>query len=184
LWGRGQDDGPPRAPGAYAWFSDTIPADLPVEELWSRDGRRLIYVGIAPRASPGPGKDPMRTSLAPRSAYHYQGGAEASALRTALGIALGAESSLRLTLTLDKDGERFSWGASGEAALSKWMQRHLRVGWLGRPHPWEVSDLAFRNLMLPLNPNAQKPTAFQQDLAAQLGAAQEQARKSCVRPEP
>ena len=87
-WGWGEPGGPPRAPGVYAWCSDVVPAGAPADDLWQRDGYSLLYVGIAPRASGGPGQDALRTSLAPRIAYHFEGGAEASALRTALGVAL------------------------------------------------------------------------------------------------
>ena len=116
----------------------------------SRRGRRA-----------GPGQDALRTSLAPRIAYHFEGGAEASALRTALGVALA--KPLQLTLWRHADGERYTWG-DGEAALSRWLRTHMRVRWLRHSRPWEVSDMAFRNLTLPLNLQAQEPSPFQIEL--------------------
>ena len=175
-WRWGDPNAPPRAPGAYAWFSDALPPSVPPEDLHERDGHCLLYVGIAPRASAGGGRDPLRTSLAPRIAYHYDGRADASALRMSLGTVLS--ESLRLTLVRHQDGERFHWDEPGEAALSGWMQGHMRVGWLEHPRPWEVSDMAFRTLVLPLNLQAQDPTPFQRDLAARQASLQEQAGHS------
>lgn len=172
-WGWGEPNGPPRTPGAYACASRSIPPGVPAEGLRILDGYAVLYAGIAPRAAGGAGRDPLRTSLAPRIAYHYEGGAEASALRTTLGLVLAM--SLGLRLRLHDDGERFHWG-EGEARLSAWMQAELRMRWLPHPRPWEVSDMAFRNLVLPLNLAAQDPTPFQRDLAAAQERMQAAAR--------
>ena len=174
LWRWGEAGGPPRVPGAYAWFSDAIPPSLPADGLYLREGRRLLYVGIAPRASGGAGRDSLRTSLQPRIAYHYDGDAGASALRMTLGVVLA--ESLGLSLGLHPDGERFLWEEPGERALSGWMQIHLRVSWVEHVRPWEVSDMAFRSLVLPLNLQAQDPTPVQRELAARQAALQAQAR--------
>jgi len=178
LWSWGGPDGPPRAPGAYAWSCDALPPEVPSEGLHADDEFSILYVGIAPRASAGSGRDPLRTSLAPRIAYHYTGGAEASALRTALGIVLSAPLGLRLRL--HEDGERFHWGPH-EPILSQWMQTHMRVRWLRHSRPWEVSDMAFRNLVLPLNLAAQDPTPFQRDLSARQASMQADARAAATR---
>ncbi|PZC42226.1 MAG: hypothetical protein DK306_002368 [Chloroflexi bacterium] len=151
---------------------------MPSEGLHADDEFSILYVGIAPRASAGSGRDPLRTSLAPRIAYHYTGGAEASALRTALGIVLSAPLGLRLRL--HEDGERFHWGPH-EPILSQWMQTHMRVRWLRHSRPWEVSDMAFRNLVLPLNLAAQDPTPFQRDLSARQASMQADARAAATR---
>jgi hypothetical protein len=172
-WRHGDPDGPPRAPGAYAWFSDTIPDSVPPDGLHDRDGHHLLYVGIAPRATATGGRDPMRTSLAPRIAYHYDGRADASALRMSLGVVL--DESLGLSLQQLPNGERFDWGA-GEAILSSWMHGHLRVSWLQHVRPWEVSDMAFRNLALPLNLQAQDPSPFQRDLTDRQTILKDRAR--------
>ena len=68
-----------------------------------------------------------------------------------------------LTLWRHADGERYTWG-DGEAALSRWLRTHMRVRWLRHSRPWEVSDMAFRNLTLPLNLQAQEPSPFQIEL--------------------
>ncbi|MDE2639300.1 MAG: hypothetical protein OXI03_01825 [Chloroflexota bacterium] len=160
-WGWDEPGGPPRAPGVYAWAGDVVPSGLPEEGLWQRDGYSLLYVGIAPRAAGGPGRDPLRTSLAPRIAYHFEGSADASALRATLGVVLA--KPLGLTLWRHADGHRYTWG-DGEAVLSRWMQAHMRVRWLRHSRPWEVADMAFRNLTLPLNLRAQEPSPFQIEL--------------------
>ena len=119
LWGWGDPDGPPRTPGAYAWFSDTVPPSVPVASglsddlfpLFHREGRTLLYVGIAPRAAASGGRDPNRTSLAPRITEHYSGSAAVSALRSTLGFML--TETLGLQLQLHADSERFTWGETG-----------------------------------------------------------------------
>jgi len=174
LWRWGASDGPPRAPGAYAWFNDALPPSVPDEGLLDREGMQLLYVGIAPRAAGGGDRDPLRTSLAPRIDYHFSGSADASALRMSLGVVLA--DSLGLVLELHPDGERFTWGGPGEADLSAWMREHMRVSWLRHPRPWEVSDMAFRNEVLPLNLQAQDPTEFQRSLAERQEALQARAR--------
>jgi hypothetical protein len=162
LWVWGTDGGPPRRPGAYAWFSATVPEFIPKEELTIRDGLALLYTGIAPRASTSGGLDPNRTSLAPRISYHATGSADASALRLTLGCVLAQQ--LGLQLELHADGERFTWGPSGEARLSNWIQKQLRVSWVVHSRPWEVTDMAFRGLFLPLNLNITDPTPFHRAL--------------------
>ncbi len=158
LWRWGDPAGPPKSPGAYAWFSDVVPASVTDGGLFEREGLTLLYVGIAPRASTAGGRDPHRTSLEPRIAYHVTGSAEASALRTTLGCVLA--EPLRLTLELADDGERFTWGPDGEARVSAWIQQHMRVSWVVHSRPWEVSDMAFRSLFLPLNLNITDPNPF------------------------
>ncbi len=174
LWAWGDPEGPPRAPGAYAWFADHAPAQVPAADLLVRQGRRLLAVGIAPRAAGGPGRDRLRASLRPRIGYDFAGRADASALRLALGVVLQGTLALRLEFSPAQD--RFDWGEDGEAALSDWMQLHLRVSWLEHSRPWEVTDMAFRAQTLPLNPQAQDPSPFQRDLLARQAALRDEAR--------
>lgn len=174
LWAWGEPGGPPRAPGACAWFSGRLPPEIPPAGLLVRQGRRLLAVGIAPRAAGGAGRDRLRTSLAPRITGDFTGPAHASALRMALGVVLAA--SLQLRLTVDAAGARFTWGEEGEAALSAWMQAQLRVSWLPHPRPWEIADMAFRTQTLPLNLNAQDPSPFQRELARRQARLQAEAR--------
>ena len=161
LWSWGADRGPPRRPGAYAWFSDSVPSFIPDQSLAKRDGSALLYVGIAPRASTTGGRDPRRTSLEPRIRYHTTGSADASALRLTLGCVLAGE--LGLQLQQRPDDERFTWG-TGEALVSAWIQTHMRVSWIVHSRPWEISDMAFRSLFLPLNLNVTDPTPFHRTL--------------------
>ena len=161
LWSWGADFAPPRLPGAYAWFSDTLPRVIPNQGLAKRDDLALLYVGIAPRASAVGGRDPNRTSLEPRIRYHATGSADASALRLTLGCVLA--DVLGLHLYKRPEDERFTWGA-GEDRLSNWIQTHMRVSWIVHSRPWEVSDMAFRSLFLPLNLNVTDPTPFHRTL--------------------
>ncbi len=161
LWSWGADFGPPRHPGAYAWFSDALPDFIPDQALATRDGLVLLYVGMAPRASTAGGRDPNRTALEPRIHYHATGSADASALRLTLGCVLA--DALDLQLHQHADGERFTWGV-GEAHLSEWIQAHMRVSWIVHSRPWEITDMAFRSLFLPLNLNVTDPTPFHRTL--------------------
>ena len=60
--------------------------------------------------------------------------------------------------------------------LSDWIQSHLRVSWVEHSRPWEVSDVSFRNLFLPLNLNVTDPTPFHRELASRREAKEQQAR--------
>lgn len=179
LWSWGTDLAPPRLPGAYAWFSDTVPSFIPDQPLTKRDGLALLYVGIAPRASATGGRDPNRTALAPRIRYHATGKADASALRLTLGCVL--VDTLGLQLLQHPDEERFTWGA-GEALLSEWIQTHLQVGWIVHSRPWEITDMAFRSLFLPLNLNVTDPTPFHRMLDKRKRHMEESARARAGQP--
>lgn len=39
----------PASRGVYAWFFRDIPAQIPVDGCFCRDGLTLLYIGISPR---------------------------------------------------------------------------------------------------------------------------------------
>ena len=129
----------PDVPGIYGWYFRTIPGDIDVSRCNEAHGRRLLYVGIAPRAH-GQGKATLRSRL--RS--HYRGNAEGSTLRLTLGCLLGLE------LRRVGRGIVMTFGPA-EADLSGWMADNAFVTWFEYPRPWLLESVLIRSLDLPLN---------------------------------
>lgn len=64
----------------------------------------------------------------------------------------------------------------GEAILSAWMGENAFVAWLPTPDPWEVEEVAIRELDLPLNLDQNKSHPFHGTLSAVRRSAKAQAR--------
>ena len=94
-------------------------------------------------------------ALRTRIRSHYAGTADGSTLRLTLGCLLESQLGIRLRKT--KAG-RFTFH-EGEAALSEWMAENAFVAWLATPSPWEVEELAIRELDLPPQPGPE-PAPF------------------------
>src|SRR5262249_39818045 len=90
-----------------------------------------------------------KQSLRKRLRSHYRGNAEGSTLRLTLGCLLAEELSLELRRV--GSGKRLTFCASGEAALSQWMDANALVTWIEHPAPWEIDVAAIKSLLLPLN---------------------------------
>src|SRR5262245_55522729 len=73
-----------------------IPSGVPTGDCLTVNGVTLLYVGIAPKASPSGGGKPSSQSLWHRIRYHYRGNAEGSTLRLTLGCLLAKELGLEL----------------------------------------------------------------------------------------
>src|SRR5262245_55372461 len=80
---------PPRKPGVYAWFFQTVPPGVPVEGCPRRAGLTLLYVGISPASATS------RETLRSRIRYHFRGNAEGSTFRLTLGCLLAGHSGSR-----------------------------------------------------------------------------------------
>ena len=135
-------DVPPAEAGVYGMYFDRPPADAPVNDCVSDDGRHLLYVGIAP-ARPG-----SRQTLRRRLRQHFRGNARSSTLRKTLGCLLQEELGLEFR-RLSARSARFT--PDGEASLSAWMAEHVRVAWCKDPRPWLVEERLIAGLSLPLN---------------------------------
>jgi hypothetical protein len=77
----------PAEAGVYGWYFKGLPG-VPISTCVERDGLRLLYVGISPKAPPQGGGRPSRQSLRSRVRYHYRGNAYGSTLRLSLGCLL------------------------------------------------------------------------------------------------
>ncbi|SMQ16373.1 hypothetical protein SAMN06272771_2735 [Streptomyces sp. Ag82_O1-12] len=151
----------PGVAGVYGWHFEQPPhPDL--------DGRRLLYVGIAPRYMAN------RTStqnLRKRVRYHYRGNAAGSTLRLTLGCMLGLE------LRRVGSGKRMTFGKAGEATLSQWMADNARVCWIEQSEPWDLESQLIAQLDLPLNLDQNRHNAFHSRLKEMRAQARQRARE-------
>ena len=144
----------PSEAGIYGWYFRQPPGAVDVRECNEIQSLYLLYVGISPRP-PISGREPSRQTLRTRIRSHYAGTADGSTLRLTLGCLLESQLGIRLRKT--KAG-RFTFH-EGEAALSEWMAENAFVAWLATPSPWEVEELAIRELDLPPQPGPE-PAPF------------------------
>lgn len=165
----------PRAPGAYAWYFDTLPPHVPDGEYHRANDWTLLYVGISPSAPPQNGRRPSRQTLAHRIRYHYRGNAEGSTLRLTLGCLLSDE--LGIWLQRVGSGKRMTFGP-GEHTLSAWMADHARVCWQGDPAPWLLEHQLIQSLSLPLNLDQNRAHPFHPMLSGLRRTAKASARSS------
>lgn len=135
----------PAEPGIYGWWFDGALPDVPREGALQRDGRHLLYVGIAPNGA----SEESTRNLRKRLADHCRGVIARSTVRRTLACLLERELHLRITRTsLDK----VVMSASDEQSLNDWMSVHMRVAWMVHPAPWTLEDEMIRSgPKLPLN---------------------------------
>jgi hypothetical protein len=154
----------PDVPGIYGWYFRALPGDIEASRCIEVQGRRLLYVGIAPRA-PGHSKATLRSRLR----NHYRGNAEGSTLRLTLGCLLGLE------LRRVGGGTVMTFGPS-EMDLSSWMGDNAFVTWIEDPQPWHLESVLIRSLDLPLNLDQNANHAFHARLSDIRGEARRRAR--------
>jgi len=147
----------PPVPGVYAWYFDEPPPGVPLIGCHQGEAGVLLYVGISPKAPPAGGGGASRQSLRSRVKYHYRGNAEGSTLRLTLGALLSAKLGIQLRRV--GSGQRLTF-SNGEAILSEWMARHARVCWAATPAPWLLEAHLIKDLVLPLNLDQNKHSAF------------------------
>jgi hypothetical protein len=134
--------------GVYAWWFSKVPPGVPTGETAFHNGRRLLYVGIAPR-KPSAAGSVSDSTLRNRLLNHCRGPLASSTLRRTLAVLLKGELDLSITRT--KAG-KLKMSPEHEARLTQWMNDNARVVWLVNPAPWEVEDHLIQGaLRLPLN---------------------------------
>ena len=153
----------PVAPGVYAWWFRTLPADIDTSKCEQRDGLTLLYTGISPSRPPANGKPPSRQNLRKRIRTHYTGNAEGSTLRRTLGCLLAEE--LGLEMRRYGSGHRRHFGA-GEQVLSQWMADNALVSWIVHPEPWEIEHQIIQSIDVPLNLDGNAMNAYHPTLSA------------------
>lgn len=85
--------------GVYAWWFSKAPPEVPVNDTAIHEGRRLLYVGIAPRKPSATGSTSSRT-LKHRLLTHCRGPIASSTLRRTLAVLLMNELDLHVTQTV------------------------------------------------------------------------------------
>lgn len=166
---------PPPEPGVYGWWFRDLPASVPVDASMERDGMRLLYIGISPKAPPKNGAKPSSQSLRKRIRYHYRGNAYGSTLRLSLGCLLADE--LGISLQVVGSGKRMTF-ADGEGRLSDWMHQNACVSWLVHSEPWMIEHAAIQHVSLPINLDGNKEHPFHSTLSASRRDAKRAARRA------
>lgn len=138
----------PCRPGIYAWFFRKAPAGIDDHGAFERDGLRLLYVGISPKAPPADGSPQSHQNLYTRVRYHCTGNAEGSTLRLTLGCLLADELGIELRRV--GSGKRLTF-SDGEAVLREWMAATALVAFIEHPTPWVPEPEIIGRLDLPLN---------------------------------
>jgi hypothetical protein len=177
LWSQQEVLGNPspvsREPGVYAWYFKEIPPGVPVSGCHTKDGHRLLYIGISPREPPKNGAAPSRQKLFHRIRYHYRGNAAGSTLRLTLGCLLS--DRLHIQLRRVGTGNRLTF-ADGECELSKWMGDNAFVVWFATPEPWRLERQLIGQYSLPLNLDMNNDHPFHKSLSQIRKVARENAR--------
>jgi hypothetical protein len=147
---------------------------LAASDLHTR-GRPLLYIGISPKATRTDGRQ-SRQTIRSRIRYHYRGNAYGSTLRLTLGSLLADE--LGLALRRVGSGTRMTFGHEGEHVLSEWMAAYAKVVWAVVGSPWHVEERLIHHLVLPLNLDQNRHSAFHSTLSAIRGRQRDLARRS------
>jgi hypothetical protein len=138
----------PQEGGVYAWWFSQAPPQVPVDNTAVHEGRRLLYVGIAPRKPSAAGNISGRT-LRHRLRTHCRGPMASSTLRRTLAVLLKGELDLCITMT---DAGKLKMSADHEGRLTEWMAENAQVVWQVNAAPWELEDhLIQGTARLPLN---------------------------------
>jgi hypothetical protein len=138
----------PRSGGIYAWWFLNGPPGVPLDGTTIHAGRRLLYVGIAPRKPSAVGRPSTRT-LRTRLLNHCRGPLASSTLRRTLSVLLQAELELCLAVT---NAGKLKMSSDNESRLTQWMDENAQVFWIVHPEPWEVEDYLLKSTVrLPLN---------------------------------
>jgi hypothetical protein len=138
----------PRHGGIYAWWFSKAPPDVSIDNTAAYEGRRLLYVGIAPR-KPSVAGSVSDSTLRNRLRNHCRGPVASSTLRRTLAVLLKVEVDLSISRT--KAG-KLKMSREHEARLTQWMDENARVLWAVSSAPWEVEDHLIQGAVrLPLN---------------------------------
>lgn len=86
----------PSVPGIYGWWFREVLPGVPTDDSLTRDGLRLLYVGIAPQGPRGLESRKVRT-LRDRLKNHTRGPIAESTLRRTLTSLLGGKLGLTVT---------------------------------------------------------------------------------------
>jgi hypothetical protein len=137
----------PQEGGVYAWWFSKAPLGVPIDDTANHEGRRLLYVGIAPRKPSAAGSVSSRT-LRHRLLTHCRGPIASSTLRRTLAVLLALDLRLSITRALSL---KLKMPPEHETRLTEWMNENAQVVWSTCAAPWEVEDHLIQGTRLPLN---------------------------------
>jgi GIY-YIG catalytic domain len=101
----------PATAGVYAFYFDEPPPGIDSKDCHRINQHALLYIGIAPKATPLNGRTASKSHLRKRLQTHYFGNAEGSTLRRTLGCLLSAQLAIRLRRV--GSGSRYTFHESG-----------------------------------------------------------------------
>lgn len=136
---RALDPGPLRVPGLYSWWVDNVGANDLSAGLDVPVAAGLIYAGLAGATRWPSGQASSNTLWSRINGMHLGSRHEFSTLRLTLGSILA---------------EAHGWGRIDEAALTGWMEEHLRIVLVPFPDPDSLGQMEHDVLRLldpPLN---------------------------------
>lgn len=135
--------------GVYGWWFDNRLPLVPRDGCIERDGKHLLYIGIAPpkdRPVRRDGPTPVKSRL---WRNHLHGTVRISTLRLSLAALL--EQELELAFWRDKRN-RVRMDHQHEDKLSDWMSTHAAISVVQHDEPWYLEETLIRNgPPLPLN---------------------------------
>ena len=135
--------------GVYGWWFDNRLPLVPRNGCIERDGKHLLYIGIAPpknRSVPRGGPTPVKSRL---WRNHLRGTVRSSTLRLSLAALL--ERELELAFWRDKRS-RVRMDRHYEDRLSEWIANHAAISVAQHDEPWSLEEALVRNgPPLPLN---------------------------------
>lgn len=135
--------------GVYGWWFDHGLPLVPRNGCIERDGKHLLYIGIAPpkdrpvrRGAPTPVKSRLWRN-------HLHGTVRISTLRLSLAALL--EQQLELAFWRDKRN-RVHMDRHHEDILTDWIVKHAAISVVQHDEPWSLEETLVRNgPPLPLN---------------------------------
>lgn len=140
-------------PGLYAWWLAELGAlpgvptsPHPTEPLG------LVYIGIAPRDAGS--AQTIRTRILQK---HLGSGLSGSTLRRALSAFLWRPRHWHPCMT---PGGKLALPPEESAALTSWMERHLRVTWRAVAEPWSFERTLVTAMAPPLNSDYNRTHPF------------------------
>ena len=135
--------------GVYGWWFDHRLPLVPRNGCIERDGKHLLYIGIAPpknRPVRRSGPTPVKSRLWQN---HLRGTVRSSTLRHSLAALLAQE--LELAFWRDQRN-RVRMDRHHEDKLSDWIAKHAAISVVQHDEPWSLEETLIRNgPPLPLN---------------------------------
>lgn len=152
--------------GVYGWWFDHSLPLVPRDGCIELDGKRLLYIGIAPSS---PKSCKSGRTLSHRINNHLRGGIGNSTLRLSLASLLKDE----LHFDFWRVGKKARMSPENEVSLSNWMREHAQISIADVAKPWFLEDeIIAHGPMLPLNLRKNRRNPFYPTLSAvrkQLG---------------